>query len=338
MTRAPRASFSITILTDEDYRVLLGMKGGSEAFGIFTAMVLVGRERLQEGKARRVENSIDSCNGLRLSESEALRFDNSTMHLSAMSCISEKQLTNCLKLLQAVSDRTGNEPWMYMDKSKHLIIRSFFKFNANPTWGGPRPGSGRPPADNQDDSKINQDETNLKASRDAHTRASSVSSSVSSSSCLLAASRDDPADNPLDQPDPAVRPWVEPPPRILSEPDLARRAAERCEELYPLTGWGQFIPQACRDYGANWVIDAMDDALPNNPKTWAYVQRILERFRATGMSNSEARARAAEAQTQTPATVPFRATGTDGPPRRDLRKAVTYSKSATDGIEDNMEI
>lgn len=143
LSRVPRASLSITILGDEDYRLLVKRKGGLAAFGVFVAIVLAGRERLQEGKARRIP------------ETEALLFDNRKSHVREMLGINPKQLDSCLRLVLRVADETKSEPWVYLDGNDHLVIRSFFKFNTNTGWGGPRDGAGRPPSDIQDESNLN---------------------------------------------------------------------------------------------------------------------------------------------------------------------------------------
>jgi hypothetical protein len=128
--RTPRASLCITILTDEDYRVLMGTKRGAEAFGVFVSMIVAGRERLQQGQARQLSNT------------ESLAFDNSTTHLLALTHVTKTQLDRCLRALSDVSKVTGVDPWMYLDESKHLVIRSFFKFNARGLLGRGETGGG----------------------------------------------------------------------------------------------------------------------------------------------------------------------------------------------------
>jgi hypothetical protein len=159
MQKVPRASLTINLLGDEDFRVLVGMRGGAEAFGVFVAMLVVGRERLQRSQARQ------------LYDTEALRFDNSTMHVSTMAYIKHTQLLSAVSVVGEVAKVTGHEPWMYLDESGHLVIRSFFKFNASKDWGGKRAGSGRPTKeessgnqDNQDDSENNHLDSSLSLS------------------------------------------------------------------------------------------------------------------------------------------------------------------------------
>lgn len=138
MKRIPRASFSITLLTDEDYATLMDLEGGGEAFGVFAAIVVAGRERLQEGKACRVRDS------------ESLRFENKTPFVLSLARITPERFQRCLAALAKVAAETGGRSWLHVDREDHLIIRSFFKFNTASGWGGSRSGAGRPPSENQD--------------------------------------------------------------------------------------------------------------------------------------------------------------------------------------------
>jgi hypothetical protein len=133
----------VTILDDEDYRILMAMSSGLEAFGVFVAMLILGRERLQQGKAQQVP------------ETESLKFDNSTTHLLAMTHLTRRQLDRCLNTLAEVAKDSQSEPWMYLDSESQLVIRSFFKFNTQTGWGGSRAGAGRRSNLSQDDSKKN---------------------------------------------------------------------------------------------------------------------------------------------------------------------------------------
>lgn len=161
MSRIPRASLCITLLDDEDYRVLMATKGGLEAFGFFAALLVVGRERFQQGKARQLSES----NLLHPSVSNSLIFDNSPTHILAMTHTSSKQMERCLNVFWEVAEATGGKPWVYIDQASHLVIRSFFKFNTSTGWGGNRPGAGRKSRRNQDDSDGNQVDTESKSSR-----------------------------------------------------------------------------------------------------------------------------------------------------------------------------
>lgn len=152
MSRLPRASLTITILQDEDFATLVKQRGGMEAFGFFVAVLVVGRERLQRGRAQQLSNT------------ESLRFDDSTDHVLGMVYSNRKQLDKCLEVFDAVTRANSSKPWLHLDKSGHLVIRSFFRWNTNTGWGGPRSGSGRKSRGNQDDSENNHLETNLESS------------------------------------------------------------------------------------------------------------------------------------------------------------------------------
>ena len=148
VSRIPRASLSIALLGDEDFRLLIGMKGGAEAFGVFVAMLVVGRERLQQGQARQLSEHANS---------ESLRFDNSTTHVLALAYMKGSHLSRAIAMLAEVAKITGSEPWMYLDRTEHLVIRSFFRFNVSADWGGKRPGAGRPQKEPTEEVKCNQD-------------------------------------------------------------------------------------------------------------------------------------------------------------------------------------
>lgn len=162
MKPVPRASLSITLLADEDYAVLMGHKHGPEAFGIFVATVVAGRERLTQGKASQIPDT------------ESLRFENSIEYVASLVRVSVARLDRCLATLAECAGLVNGDPWMHLDKSGHVVIRSFFKFNTKTGWGGQRPGAGRPATENQDgikatvpeinlNSRRNQDDSNLKA-------------------------------------------------------------------------------------------------------------------------------------------------------------------------------
>ena len=156
--RLPRASLCITILQDEDYFTLMRSPGGVEAFGVFVAMVVVARERLQQNKAVQVEGT------------HAIRLLNSIPHLAAMAHTGEEALTKAIATLGAVAGKTNSEPWMSVDDHGSLVIRSFFKFNTSSGWGGPRDSPSKPPktkgskaSRKQDESKTEQLAPNLGA-------------------------------------------------------------------------------------------------------------------------------------------------------------------------------
>jgi hypothetical protein len=132
MSRIPKACFQITILGDEDYRLLTSMKDGATWFGVFASILIAGRERLQQNKATRLEGT------------DALVFDNGTDHVLSLANVSRKGLDRCLAAMRAVAKETGGEPWLYLDETSHLVIRSFFKYNTPENRGGAREGAGRP--------------------------------------------------------------------------------------------------------------------------------------------------------------------------------------------------
>lgn len=140
----PRASFSIAILDDEDFGVLTEDPGGLEAFGLFVAIVVAGRSRLQMERAERV------------GDSDALVFIDRTRHLLSLVHADRDQLDRCLAAFARVAQETEGEPWLYLDDNGRLVIRSFFKFNTNTGWGGHRDGAGRKPSGNQDGPGGNQ--------------------------------------------------------------------------------------------------------------------------------------------------------------------------------------
>lgn len=151
MSKLPRASLTVTILQDEDFTALMKSRGGPEAFGLFVAILIAGRERFQRKRARQIPNT------------EALRFEDSTNHILSMACADGRALTRCLETFDAVTKANGSKPWLYLDKDNHLVIRTFFRWNTTSGWGGPRDGSGRKPSGNHLDSENNQDDSNLKS-------------------------------------------------------------------------------------------------------------------------------------------------------------------------------
>lgn len=143
----PRASLSVTILDDDDFHVLMAMPSGLETFGAFCSLLVVGRERFQQGKA------------IHLGETESLVFINRLSYVLSRARINRKQLDMILATLRAVAEETDTLPWLSLDGDR-LVIRSFFKYHSPPdkNWGGTRPGAGRK-IKNQDDSENNQDDS-----------------------------------------------------------------------------------------------------------------------------------------------------------------------------------
>lgn len=145
MKHIPRASLLITILDDEDYHELLAEPQGLEAFGLFVALVLVARERLQQEKA------------VRIGKTDALRFENASGFVAGRAGVDVATLARSLQAMASVAERTGTEPWVHLDADGRIVIRSFFRYNTKTGWGGTRAGSGRPRKNqiNQDDSREN---------------------------------------------------------------------------------------------------------------------------------------------------------------------------------------
>jgi hypothetical protein len=143
----PRASLSVTILDDDDFHVLMAMPSGLETFGAFCSLLVVGRERFQQGKADH------------LGETESLVFTNRLSYVLSRARIDRRQLDSALAVLRAMADETDTLPWLSLDGDR-LVIRSFFKYHSPPdkNWGGTRPGAGRK-IKNQDDSENNQDDS-----------------------------------------------------------------------------------------------------------------------------------------------------------------------------------
>jgi len=261
VNKIPRASLSITLLRDEDFRVLMERKGGAEAFGIFVAMVLVGRDRLQESKARQ------------LSECESLKFDDSQRHLAALACVSPKQLGNAIDVIREVAQETGGKPWMYIADDSHLVIRSFFKFNVSQNWGGSREGSGRRQK-NQDEKLENQDETHLKK-LEKPPLPSPLPSSINSPL---------PPDGGSGGGVAQVPDYM---PAIHGQPTPEVQAVmNKAEALFPLNGWATLARVACQEFAPSWVSEALDIGADNRAANWKFILKILARFKAQGGPDS----------------------------------------------------
>lgn len=131
MNKAPRASLSISMLRDQDYTGLMKSSEGREAFAVFVALVMAGRERLTESRATQVGTS------------DALRLEDNDEHLEIITGIKMDQVEIALKTLESVANTNSSKTWVFRDESGRLTIRSFFKYNVNREWGGARPGAGR---------------------------------------------------------------------------------------------------------------------------------------------------------------------------------------------------
>jgi hypothetical protein len=171
VNKSPRASISIDILTDADFGQLMQSDNGLRAFGVFVALVVAGRERLQRGKASR------------LSGTDTLVMHDDIGHIVWLTHISQARIEAAIRTMAEVASRSGDQPWASVDASGRLNIKSFFKFNANDKWGGPRPGAGRR---NQDDDTRNQDEIKLNSSWNQVDSAAFASASPSASALASA--------------------------------------------------------------------------------------------------------------------------------------------------------
>lgn len=70
-------------------------------------------------------------------------------------------------------------------------------------------------------------------------------------------------------------------PQIASDPPNAFRMYE--QNIGPLTPLiADQITQAIRDYPAEWIDDAIGEAVAYNRRSWRYIVRILENWTATG--------------------------------------------------------
>lgn len=70
-------------------------------------------------------------------------------------------------------------------------------------------------------------------------------------------------------------------PRIAADPPNAFRLYE--QNIGPLTPLiADQITQAIRDYPADWIEDAIGEAVSYNRRSWRYIVRILENWKATG--------------------------------------------------------
>jgi hypothetical protein len=256
VNRIPRASLCITILNDEDYRILVQSEGGLEAFGVFCAMVVVGRQRLQDGKAYQAEGT------------DSLVFENSLDHLVSLAHLARNHLGFALEILVSVAGQTKSEPWMYLDDEGRLVIRSFFKFNTNRSgddgWGGPRPNSGRPAKRNQDGNQDGlQHETKMKPSGCASLSLSdSLSASLSSPQTPTGGERAG----------------------LTSEDPETLSVCRWANEL--VTGWGPLAEGACQTYPAAWVREACSIAMEAKASRWKFVDSILGRFKSQGGPDS----------------------------------------------------
>jgi hypothetical protein len=269
--KVPRASFSITILDDEDYRLLMSEARGAEHFGAFVAICIVGRQRLLDKRAHQVPGT------------DALCIDNSIAHVLSMAHVTRKQFDAMVKALAAVSSEAKSQAWLYVDDQNRIVIRSFFKFNTDANWGGPRDGAGRK---NQDDSSCNQDDSS------AATCFPSVSSSssISSSSLGLESERERETASPPKQTKPEAKtaPTVvdddDPVPIDLDGPiggNTAKQVRETiwtADQLWPaMDNTVRIVArQWLADHPAKRIIAAMNTAKANGiGKPEPYIRSLL---------------------------------------------------------------
>ena len=267
--KVPRASFSITILDDEDYRLLMSEARGAEHFGAFVAICIVGRQRLLDKRAHQVPGT------------DALCIDNSIAHVLSMAHVTRKQFDAMVKALAAVSAEAKSQAWLYVDDQNRIVIRSFFKFNTDANWGGPRDGAGRK---NQDDSSCNQDDSS------AATCFPSVSSSSSISSSSL--SLDSASVRETASPQEAEKPQPQSQPTVVEDDDpvpidgpigtnTAKQVRETiwaADQLWPMRDnlVGVCVRQWLSEHTAKRVIAAMQTAKANGiGKPEAYIRSLL---------------------------------------------------------------
>jgi DnaD/phage-associated family protein len=75
-------------------------------------------------------------------------------------------------------------------------------------------------------------------------------------------------------------------PRIAVDPPNAFRMYE--QNVGPLTPLiADQITQAIRDYPADWIEDAIGEAVSYNRRSWRYIVRILENWKATGRRDED---------------------------------------------------
>lgn len=75
-------------------------------------------------------------------------------------------------------------------------------------------------------------------------------------------------------------------PRISADPPNAFRLYE--QNIGPLTPLiADQITQAIRDYPADWIEDAIGEAVAYNRRSWRYIVRILENWTATGRRDDD---------------------------------------------------
>jgi DnaD/phage-associated family protein len=69
-------------------------------------------------------------------------------------------------------------------------------------------------------------------------------------------------------------------PLHLAQPEIFRIYEENIGLLTPLLA--EQLKSALTDYPAEWLVEAIQEAVKNNVRRWAYIQRILENWRERG--------------------------------------------------------
>lgn len=116
--KVPRASIAVTILHDVDYVALMQRRGGPAAFGIFVAMIVAAKTQKNHG-----------------------RYTNWTRTLPQLVSSTTRTLHAAINLISEVCKENGNPPWIGVDGNS-IYIRNYDEWNES--WGGERPGAGRP--------------------------------------------------------------------------------------------------------------------------------------------------------------------------------------------------
>ena len=276
--KVPRASFSITLLDDEDYRLLVSDKCGIASLGTFLAICLVGRRRLLDRHATRIDGT------------DSLRLDDSVQHVLALARLTERHFEMLLGSLARVAEQTRSKPWVYVDDDGRIVIRSFFKFNADANHGGPRPGTGPKPREDsraiQESSSCIQDDSSSSSGGVSY----SSSYSYSSSSLSLESERERETASPPKQTKPEAKtaPTVvdddDPVPVDLDGPiggNTAKQVRETiwtADQLWPaMDNTVRIVArQWLADHPAKRIIAAMNTAKANGiGKPEPYIRSLL---------------------------------------------------------------
>lgn len=256
MVKSPRASLTIDLLTDQDFCTLMTTAEGREAFGVFVAILVAGRDRLQRDRAERIEGT------------DALRFLDRLPHLATLTRTTEAIIRHTVDVMGQLIQCTGDEPWLSIQPDGRLVIRSFFKFNTSESWGGSRPSAGRR---NQDEFKLNQLDSSKAESRE--TKSDQLDPCALASASALATALASP----------------QPPTgggggageiQTRSEP----RGIVRIPDSWAMAGAEGPIADLVDRYGAEWTQAAVDVAIAKGTRSnpAAFVGGVLRRFQAQG--------------------------------------------------------